>query len=246
MVMVVENGVGTTAERPDGYAVKALIGSAMGYAMDGFDLLILAFLLGAIGADLGLTPAEAASLATWTLIGAVAGGVLFGLMADRFGRVRVLTWTILVFAVFTGLSAFARGYEDLRLYRTIAGLGLGGEFGIGMALVAEAWPASMRARVSSYVGLGWQAGVLAAALIVPLLLPRIGWRGMFALGVLPALLCSICGAASPKSRRSSSRAVGRRASPSAFVSWSRMPQPRRRALASSSSARSRISAITAS
>src|SRR6516225_2127264 len=93
MVMVVENGVGTTAERPDGYAVKALIGSAMGYAMDGFDLLILAFLLGAIGADLGLTPAEAASLATWTLIGAVAGGVLFGLMADRFGRVRVLTWT---------------------------------------------------------------------------------------------------------------------------------------------------------
>ena len=189
MVMVVENGVGTTAERPDGYAVKALIGSAMGYAMDGFDLLILAFLLGAIGADLGLTPAEAASLATWTLIGAVAGGVLFGLMADRFGRVRVLTWTILVFAVFTGLSAFARGYEDLRLYRTIAGLGLGGEFGIGMALVAEAWPASMRARVSSYVGLGWQAGVLAAAIIVPLLLPRIGWRGMFALGVLPALVC---------------------------------------------------------
>ena len=189
MAMAVENRVETSVERPDGYAVKALIGSAMGYAMDGFDLLILAFLLGAIRADLGLTLAEAASLATSTLIGAVAGGVLFGLMADRFGRVRVLTWTILVFAVFTGLSAFARGYEDLRLYRTIAGLGLGGEFGIGMALVAEAWPASMRARVSSYVGLGWQAGVLAAAIIVPLLLPRIGWRGMFALGVLPALLC---------------------------------------------------------
>ncbi|SEE40971.1 Predicted arabinose efflux permease, MFS family [Rhizobiales bacterium GAS188] len=189
MAMAVEDGTRTAVERPDAYAMRALIGSAAGYAMDGFDFLILAFMLGAIRADLNLTPAESGSLATWTLIGAVIGGFLFGLLADRFGRVRVLTWTILVFAVFTGISAFARGYEDLRLYRAIAGLGLGGEFGIGMALVAEAWPASMRARVSSYVGLGWQAGVLAAALLVPLLLPLVTWRGMFALGVLPALVC---------------------------------------------------------
>jgi MFS family permease len=89
--------------------------------------------------------------------------------------------------VFTGLCAFAQGYFDLLIYRGIAGLGLGGEFGIGMALVAEAWPASKRARASSYVGLGWQAGVLAAALVTPLLLPLIGWRGMFALGVFPAI-----------------------------------------------------------
>ena len=73
------------------------------------------------------------------------------------------------------------------LYRTIAGIGLGGEFGIGMALVAEAWPASMRARASSYVGLGWQLGVLAAAIVTPILLPVIGWRGMFALGIFPAV-----------------------------------------------------------
>ena len=97
---------------------------------------------------------------------------------------RVLTWTILLFAVFTGLCALAQGYWDLLVYRTIAGLGLGGEFGIGMALVAEAWPARQRARVSSYVGLGWQLGVLAAALVTPLLLPVIGWRGMFALGIV--------------------------------------------------------------
>src|SRR6202030_3382985 len=82
-------------------------------------------------------------------------------------------------------------YWDLVAYRTIAGLGLGGEFGIGMALVAEAWPAQMRARVSSYVGLGWQAGVLAAALLTPLLLPIVGWRGMFAIGVFPALVSLI-------------------------------------------------------
>src|ERR1700761_1566062 len=174
---------------PDGdtEARKALWGSALGYAMDGFDLLILGFMLRAISADLHLTATQAASLVTATLVGAVIGGFLFGMLSDRLGRVRVLTWTIVLFAVFTGLCALAQGYWDLLVYRTIAGIGLGGEFGIGMALVAEAWPASKRARASSYVGLGWQMGVLVAAIATPLLLPVIGWRGMFAIGVFPAV-----------------------------------------------------------
>ena len=171
----------------DAAAWKALMGSALGYAMDGFDLLILGFMLRIISADLHLTPAEGASLVTGTLVGAVVGGVLFGMLSDRLGRVRVLTWTIVLFAVFTGLCALAQGYWDLLAYRTIAGIGLGGEFGIGMALVAEAWPASKRARASSYVGLGWQLGVLAAAIFTPILLPIIGWRGMFAVGIFPAV-----------------------------------------------------------
>ncbi len=171
----------------DSAAWKALWGSALGYAMDGFDLLILGFMLRVISADLGLSQAEGASLVTATLVGAVVGGVVFGMLSDRLGRVRVLTWTIVLFAVFTGLCALAQGYWDLLAYRTIAGIGLGGEFGIGMALVAEAWPASKRARASSYVGLGWQAGVLAAAIATPILLPVIGWRGMFAIGVFPAV-----------------------------------------------------------
>jgi MFS family permease len=168
-------------------AWKALAGSALGYAMDGFDLLILGFMLRVISTDLGLTPAQAASLVTATLIGAVIGGVGFGMLSDRLGRVRVLTWTIVLFAVFTGMCALSQGYWDLLVYRTISGVGLGGEFGIGMALVAEAWPASKRGRASSYVGLGWQTGVLAAALLTPILLPVIGWRGMFAVGVFPAV-----------------------------------------------------------
>jgi benzoate transport len=169
---------------PEGW--KALAGSAAGYAMDGFDLLILGFMLPAISGGLGLTQMQATSLVTATLCGAVAGGVTCGMISDRLGRVRILSGSILLFAVFTGLCALAQGYWDLLLYRTVAGIGLGGEFGIGMALVAEAWPASKRARASSYVGLGWQAGVLAAALLTPLLLPVIGWRGMFAIGLLPA------------------------------------------------------------
>src|SRR4029077_1972135 len=152
------------SDAPDALARKALIASAIGYAMDGFDLLILGFMLRAISAELHLTPPQAGSLITWTLIGAVAGGILFGTLSDYYGRVRVLTWTILLFAIFTGLGALAQGYWDLVAYRTIAGLGLGGEFGIGMALVAEAWPPNQRARACSYVGLGWQAGVLVAAL----------------------------------------------------------------------------------
>ncbi|HEY1545351.1 MAG TPA: MFS transporter [Xanthobacteraceae bacterium] len=172
-------------------ARKALAASAIGYAMDGFDLLILGFMLRAISADLHLTPPQAGSLVTWTLVGAVVGGILFGILSDYYGRVRVLTWTILLFAVFTGLGAVAQGYWDLLFYRTIAGLGLGGEFGIGMALVAEAWPAPLRARGCAYVALGWQAGVLVAALATPLLLPLVGWRGMFLVGLVPGVIAFV-------------------------------------------------------
>lgn len=175
-------------KKVDTYGWKAVIGSSIGYAMDGFDLLILGFMLSLISGDLGLSTGQAGSLVTWTLVGAVVGGLIFGTLSDKFGRVRVLTWTIVLFAVFTGLCAFAQGYWDLLVYRTIAGIGLGGEFGIGMALAAEAWPAQHRAKATSYVAIGWQIGVLAAAILTPILLPYIGWRGMFLVGVIPALV----------------------------------------------------------
>ncbi|NVO16523.1 MAG: MFS transporter [Rhodoplanes sp.] len=192
--MVDQAGAVPAAAQPrevDDYARKALVASTVGYAMDGFDLMILSFMLPAVIVGLHLTASEAGSLVTWTLIGAVIGGLVVGALSDRFGRIRVLSWTILLFAVFTGLCALAQGYWDLLVYRTVAGIGLGGEFGIGMALVAEAWPAHKRARASSYVALGWQAGVLTAALSTPLLLPVIGWRGMFLLGLLPALVAFV-------------------------------------------------------
>lgn len=167
---------------------KAMVAAISGYAMDGFDLLILGFMLPAISASLALSTSQAGSLVTWTLIGAVLGGIFFGHLSDRLGRIRVLTFTILMFSVFTGLCAIAQGYWDLLAYRTLAGMGLGGEFGIGMALIAEVWPAHKRNRASAWVGIGWQLGVLLAAFITPLLLDIIGWRGMFLVGLLPALV----------------------------------------------------------
>src|SRR5437764_10301647 len=125
MTAIQDTAVGAV-DRPDTTAIKALAASTVGYAMDGFDLLILGFMLRAISAELGLTPPQAGSLVTWTLIGAVAGGILFGILSDYYGRVRVLTWTILLFAVFTGLCAFAHAYWDLLVYPTIGRLGLGG------------------------------------------------------------------------------------------------------------------------
>ena len=213
--------------------------------MDGFDLLILGFMLPVIAVDLHLSSAQAGSLVTWTLIGAVAGGLIFGVLSDYFGRVRMLTWTILIFAVFTGLCALAQGYTDLLVYRTIAGIGLGGEFGIGMTLVAEAWPASQRARVSSYVGLGWQLGVLAAALLTPLAAAddRLARhvRARIAAGRRVVFRAAARGGADVL-HTNASRAAMRERSRSSF--WSPMHAPRARASASRFCARCRTSATT--
>ena len=172
---------------PDAYARKAVLASAVGYGLEGFDLLILSFALSALTAGLHLTSTEAGSLTTITLTGCVAGGLLFGVLSDRLGRIRVLSWSIVLFAVFTGLTALSQDFTQLAVFRFLSGMGIGGEFGIGMALAAEAFPSRKRARGTSYVGLGWQTGVLAAALVSAPVINAWGWRALFALGVLPAV-----------------------------------------------------------
>lgn len=184
-----DDGTGSgTAEKPDRYAFKAILASAVGYAMDGFDLLILGFALAAITAEFTLSDAAAGSLATITLIGAVLGGFVGGVLSDYIGRVRVLTFSILIFAVFTALTGLAPNFWLLVVFRFIAGVGLGAEYGVGMTLASEAWPAKWRARATSYVALGWQVGVLLAAVAAAFVIPLVGWRGLFILGAVPAVL----------------------------------------------------------
>ncbi len=166
---------------------KTLLAATLGYAMDGLDIMILAFALILIKAEFGLTDAEGGMIQTITLIGTVIGGILFGMLADKFGRVRVFNWTILLFSLFTGLAAISTSPEMFTFFRFIAGLGLGGEFGIGMTLVAETWPAHKRSRATAVVAIGFQVGIVLAAM-TSLLSPWIGWHGMFLIGALPALL----------------------------------------------------------
>ncbi|MDN6371548.1 MAG: MFS transporter [Brevibacterium aurantiacum] len=183
----------TTAEATSApaYKRKALFAAAVGYGLDGFDLLILSFALGGIIATFGLSDVEAGSLSTITLFGAVLGGIIFGSLADRYGRVRVLTWTVLIFAVLTGLSSIAQGYWDMAADRFIAGIGIGGEFGIGMALAAEAVPANQRARATSWVGVGFQIGVFAAAIVSAPVIALWGWRALFVIGLFPAIFAFV-------------------------------------------------------
>jgi len=175
-------------EKPDKRAWQAVGASAVGYAMDGFDLLILGFALTAITATFSLSGTQAGSLATITLLGAVLGGFVGGILSDYIGRVKVLTYSILIFAVFTALTGLSPNFALLTVFRFVAGIGLGAEFGVGMTLAAETWPAKMRARATSYVALGWQAGVLLAAIVAAWAMPTIGWRGLFMLGAIPAVL----------------------------------------------------------
>lgn len=169
---------------------KMMYASVAGYAMDGLDMLVLSFAMTAILKEFGLTFAEGGLIATYTLIGAVLGGYIFGIMADYIGRVKVFALTILIFSVFTGLCAMANSVMELNIYRFLAGLGLGGEFGIGMTLVAETWPANKRARATAGVAMGWQLGVILAAVLAALVIPVYGWRGLFLVGALPALFAA--------------------------------------------------------
>jgi len=121
------------------------------------------------------------------LIGWAIGGVLFGVFADHFGRAQTLVCTILIYALFTGLAALSQTWWQLALFRFITALGIGGEWAAGAALVAEVWPEDKRTRAAGLLQSAWAAGFLAAAILY-LLLRNSGWRPMFVVGVLPAIV----------------------------------------------------------
>lgn len=169
---------------------KIMWASIIGYAMDGLDVLILSFAMAASVSEFGLTLGEGGMIATYTLIGTVLGGYIFGIFADWWGRVHTFSLTIIIFSIFTGACAFADNAVHLDILRFLAGLGLGGEYGIGMTLVSETWPGAKRARATAGVAMGWQAGAVLAAILAAVVLPDYGWRGLFLVGVLPALLAA--------------------------------------------------------
>jgi MFS family permease len=169
---------------------RALAAAQLGWTLDAFDVMLYAFALGAIRAEFGLSAAQAGALASVTLVASAAGGILFGVLADRIGRVRALVLSILTYSVFTALTATAQGIASFVLWRALVGIGLGGEWSAGTVLVAESWPAEHRGKAIGIVQSGWALGYAAAAIVSAAVLPAWGWRALFAIGIAPALLAA--------------------------------------------------------
>lgn len=176
------------AQGEKGHHVKSLIGAVLGYAADGMDIFLLSFVLIFIIKEFGLTPAEAGNLTLATTLGTWLGSYVFGILADKYGRIHTLSATILLYSIATGAIYFTSDYTTLLFLRFLIGFGIGGEFGIGMALVTETWAPHMRARATSWVSLGWQFGVLLASVLAAVMVPSYGWRSVFLLGLAPALI----------------------------------------------------------
>ena len=170
-----------------------------GWVFDFYDLLLLSFLLVPIQRDLGLRPEQLSLLLGASLASTAVGGVVFGHLADRFGRKRVLSWTILTYSIGTFLCGLAPDLAGLLAFRVVTGLGVGGEWATGQTLIGETFPARARARYAAYMQTGAPIGIALAALVGGFFVPRFGWRAAFLVSVLPALLVVVIRRSMPES-----------------------------------------------
>ncbi|HEY6894185.1 MAG TPA: MFS transporter, partial [Rhodanobacteraceae bacterium] len=174
----------------DHRARRAFVAASLGWMLDSFDVMLYAIVLAALIRDptLHLTSAAAGILGSITLIAAAAGGIVFGVVADRLGRKRALMGAILIYSIFTAACGFAQTAIQLAVFRVLLGLGMGGEWATGAALVSESFPARHRGKALAFVQSSWAIGYGVAAAVNLVVMPVWGWRGVFFVGVLPALL----------------------------------------------------------
>lgn len=168
-------------------AKRALVAASLGWMLDSFDVMLYALVLTALMRDLSMDAPTAGLLGSITLLASAAGGLIFGVIADRFGRTRALMWSILIYSVFTAACGFAQTVWHLAVFRVFLGLGMGGEWASGAALVSETWPAEHRGKALGFMQSSWAIGYGAAAIVTAIVMPFWGWRGVFFVGVLPAL-----------------------------------------------------------
>jgi len=167
---------------------RTLLAAGLGWMLDAFDVMLYSLVVTHIMRDLHIGKQGAGLLNTLTLLASGIGGVFFGLVADRIGRTRALMLSILTYSVCSFASGLATSILVLAIIRFILGLGMGGEWNTGATLVAESWPSGLRARAIAMVQSSWAIGYALAALIAGIMLPRVGWRYVFFVGVLPALV----------------------------------------------------------
>ncbi|AYW49765.1 MFS transporter [Tetragenococcus halophilus] len=167
---------------------KALFASIFASGLDDLNVMFLSFTLGSIMAHLGLSGVEGGWISTITNLGMLAGGLVFGVLADRYNKFTVFKSTILVFSVATGMIFFTESLGYLYLMRFIAGIGVGGEYGVAISIMGGIVPSNKMGRVSSLNGIMGQLGSIGAALLAGLIAPIFGWKGLFLFGLLPVLL----------------------------------------------------------
>ena len=167
-------------------ARRSLIAASLGWALDAFDVMLFSLTLASVIADLGLTKTQAGALGSVTLLGGAAGGLIFGHVADRFGRTRAMIASVLLYSVFTAACGLSQNLWQFAVFRALLGLGMGGEWASGAALVSETWSSKHRGRALGFMQSSWAIGFAAAALVVGFVLPRWGWRAVFFVGILPA------------------------------------------------------------
>ncbi len=166
---------------------RALISASLGWMLDSMDIMLYAMVLAHLMRDFGMSTGTAGLLGSLTLLASAVGGLLFGMIADRFGRVKALMGSILIYSVFTAACGLSQAIWQLALFRVLLGLGMGGEWATGAALVAETWPSEHRGKALGIMQSSWAIGYALAAGVTALVMPRLGWRGVFFVGILPAL-----------------------------------------------------------
>jgi len=170
---------------------KALFSASLGWMLDAMDIMLYSMVLAHLMKAFGMSKSTGGLLVSLTLLASAAGGILFGIIADRIGRVKALMGSILIYSVFTGACGFSTAIWQLALFRVLLGLGMGGEWATGAALVSETWPSEHRGKALGLMQSSWAVGYALAAGVTALVLPhfgRYGWRVVFFVGVLPALL----------------------------------------------------------
>ena len=167
---------------------RALIAASLGWMLDSMDVMLYAMVLPSVARDLHLSSALSGAMMSATILAAAAGGIFFGWFADRLGRTRALNASLLIYSIATAACGLTHTALALAACRIILGLGMGGEWASGAALVAETFPPSSRGKALAFVQSFWAIGYALGAALTALILPRFGWRAVFFAGILPAVL----------------------------------------------------------
>lgn len=175
-------------EKPTKEHYQILLMSWAGWVFDFYDLILYTFLLIPIGQELHLSNVALSYVLGASLAASAVGGVIFGILSDRYGRKAVLQWTILTYSLGTFLSGFASNLPLLIVFRIVTGLGVGGEWATGQTYVGETFPPTMRGRYGAFMQTGAPIGVALASVVGGFVAAGIGWRACFFISVLPALL----------------------------------------------------------